>query len=849
VNRRRRALSSLEDDIRDHLEREIQDNTERGMSPAEARSAALRKFGNVLLVEEEARAVWRRPWLDQLLLDLAFAFRMLRRAPAFTLVAVITLAVGIGLNTAVFSVVNSVLLRPIAYPHSERLVWLGDYNSAVHRDMVMLSDFAAWRDASRSYSAMAAFSFQQAALANSRGAFPAAAVFVSGDFWTLTGATPALGRLFAPNETDSIVLSWDFFQRQFGADPRTVGSAVMLDGKPATITGVLPRGFRFEFPRWWATQHPEPLDAYLTTPPEEMRRRAGQAAALLKPGVAIPQALAELRSLQEHLHPARPSQPSAAAHLHIDRLRDQLTSAARQPLSILLAAGALLLLMASVNIASLLLARASSRRRELAIRLAVGAGRFRALRQLLVESLVLALVGGAVGLLLARWGVVLLARLGPPSIPRLDEATIDLPVLAFTVCISLTAGIAFGLMPAFALWRTDLHDALKDGARATGGISGLRIRRVLVAAELALAMVLLTGAGLLFASFLRMNARPAGFAPEKILMMKLRLPASRFNRAAQEHYRDELLRRLAAIPGVEAAGVSFQPMFCCVPAFPNDASPTQTHLLHLNYASPGYFQAMGMQLRKGRWLTPSDTQAAIMLNESMAREAFGSADPIGRSLSVPQPAVVVGVVADLRYTRLDADAIPEVFLPFQPAATLMFLFDAAVRARDLSGIPAAVRRELAAIDPGVPAYDVKTLDRVLADSIAPNRFHLFLLGTFAVSAFILALVGIYGVIAYSVAARTREIGVRAALGAQPRNIVGMVAQEGMSVALAGIAAGLAASLAVTRLMTSLLYGVSSTDPRIFAAASATLLITALFATWWPARKAAAIDPMTVLRQD
>ena len=849
MNRRRRALASLEEDIRDHLEREIQDNTERGMSPAEARSAALRKFGNVLLVEEETRAVWRRPWLDQLLLDLAFAFRLLRRAPAFTLVAVITLAVGIGLNTSVFSVVNSVLLRPIAYPHSERLVWLGDYNSAVHHDMVMLSDFAAWRDASHSYSAMAAFSFQQAALADSRGAFPAAAVFVSGDFWTLTRATPALGRLFAPNETDSIVLSWNFFHRQFGADPRIVGSAVLLDGKPVTITGVLPRGFRFEFPRWWATQHPEPLEAYLTTPPEEMRRRAGQAAALLKPGVAIPQALAELRSLQEHLHPAHPSQPSAAAHLHIDRLRDQLTSSARQALSILLAAGALLLLMASINIANLLLARVSSRRRELAIRLALGAGHFRALRQLLVESLVLASLGGACGLLLARWVVVLLARLGPPSIPRLDEATIDFRVLAFTVCISLAAGIAFGLAPAFALWRTDLHDALKDGARSTSGIFGLRIRRVLVAGELALAMLLLTGAALLFASFLRMNARPAGFAPEKILMMKLRLPASRFNRAAQEHYRDELLRRLAATPGVEAAGVSFQPMFCCVPAFPNDASPTQTHLLHLNYASPGYFQAMGMQLRKGRWLTASDSQDTIMLNESMAREAFGSADPIGRSLSVPRPAVVVGVVADLRYTRLDADAVPEVFLPFQPSAMSMFLFDAAVRARDLSGIPAAVRRELAAIDRGVPAYDVKTLDRVLADSIAPNRFHLFLLGAFAVSAFILALVGIYGVIAYSVAARTREIGVRVALGAQPRTIIAMVAREGMSVALVGIAAGLAASLAVTRLMASLLYGVSSTDPRIFAAVSATLFITALFATWWPARKAATIDPITVLRQD
>lgn len=846
MTRRRRALSGLQDDIRDHLDRETRDNIERGMSPADARAAALRKFGNVLLAEEETRAVWRRPWLDQLLLDLTFGLRTLRRAPSFTLVAVFTLAVGIGLNTAVFSVVNSVLLRPLAYPHPERLVWLGDYDPAIHHDMVMLSDFIAWRAASHSYSAMAAFSFQQAALADARGAFPVAAVFAVGDFWTLTGARPALGRLFTPGETNAVVISWELFQRQFGANPRVVGSAVTVDGGSATLTGVLPKGFRFEFPRWWATVHPEPVEAYLTLP-GGMQQRGGQVAALLKPGVSIGQALAELQSLQQHLHPPSPAQSASGSRLRIDPLRGQLTTAARRPLSLLLAAGALLLLMASVNIASLLLARTASRRRELAIRLAVGAGRFRALRQLLVESVVLALSAGAIGVLLARWIVLLLARFGPASIPRLDEASIDLRVLAFTFSISLAAGILFGLAPAFTLWHTDLHDALKDGVRSTGSVFGLRLRRVLVAGELALAVVLLTGAGLLFASFLRMNAQPPGFTPEKILVMKLRLPAARYNRAAQEHYRDELLRRLTAVPGIEAAGVSFQPMFCCAPAFPNDASPSQTHLLHLNYATPGYLRAMGMQLVKGRWLTDSDTQSTILLNESMAREAFGSVDPIGRSLSVPQKAVVAGVIADLRYTRLDTQAVPEAFLPFDPA--MMRQFDVAVRARDLSGIPAAIRRELAAIDPSVPAYDIKTLSASLADSIAPHRFNLLLLGTFAVSAFILALVGIYGVIAYSVAARAREIGVRVALGARPRNIVAMVIREGMTLALGGAAAGLAASFGFTRLMAGLLYGVSDTDPRIFAAASATLVATALFASWWPARKAAAIHPVAVLREE
>jgi putative ABC transport system permease protein len=564
--------------------------------------------------------------------------------------------------------------------------------------------------------------------------------------------------------------------------------------------------------------------------------------ASLKPGVSISQALAELKLIQQSLHP-----PAPPSRLHIDPLLDQLTSGARRALAVLLAAGSLLLLMASVNIASLLLARASARRRELAIRLAMGAGRFRALRQLLVESLTLALLGGAAGLLLARCAIALLVRLGPQSIPRLDEVAMDICVLAFTICISIAAGILFGVAPGVALWRTDLHDALKEGARSTGGAFGLRIRRLLVAGEMAMAVVLLTGAGLLLASFLRMNARPAGFAPEKVLLMKIRLAGTQYTPAAQQGYRNELLRRLGSTPGVESAGISTQFGWSGAPAFPNDPSPTQTHVLHLNAASPGYFRAIGMQLLKGRWLSDADQGGVVMLNESMAREAFGAVDPIGRSLSAPQPAVVIGVLANLRYSHLDADAPPEVFLPFPNR--MMLSFDLAVRAANPAGLLPSIRREMAALDPTQPAYDVKTLDRALADSIAPHRFNLFLLGTFAASAFVLALVGIYGVIAYAVAARTREIGVRVALGAQRGDVVGMVVREGMAIAIAGIVAGMAAALALTRLMASLLYGVNTTDPRIFAAASVTLAVTALLASWWPARKAAGIDPTIALRDE
>jgi predicted permease len=847
MTRRRRALANLDRDIREHLERETQENMERGMSPAEARAAALRKFGNVGLITEQTRAVWHRRWIDELSSDFRLAFRALRRAPAFTAVTVLTLAVGIGLNTAVFSVVNSVLLRPLEYPHPERLVWLGEYEPAVRHDMVLLSDAAAWRAGARSYNGMASYSFQQAAIATGRTAFPVAAVFVDGDFWSLAGAQLAFGRLFRPGEQNGVVISWELFQRQFRGDPRTVGSAVTVDGVAATLTGVLHKDFRFQFPRWWIARHPEPIEAYLTLPPAEAKHRGGQVVASLKPGISIPQAFAELKSLQRSLHQTRASQPPPRTTLHVELLHDQLTSGTRRALSVLLAAAGLLLLIVTVNVANLLLARATSRKRELAIRLAIGSGRFRALRQLLVESLTLAILGGATGLLLTRWALLLLTRIGPASIPRLDQTSIDFRVIAFSFGITLAAGMLFGCAPGFALWRTDIHSALKQGVRGAGGLLGLRIRRVLVAGQLALSLMLLTGAGLLLASFLGMHARPAAFTPEKILVMKMRLPALRYSPAMQQHYRDELLRRLSSIPGVEAAGISWRPMFCCAPAFPIDSNPKQTHLLNLNFATPGYMRALGMELRSGRWLTDSEKGDVILLNESMAHEAFGSTDPIGRTLKIPESKVVVGVVADMRYTKLDAGVAPEIFLP--PGQARMFLFDITVRAPNLSGIAAAVRREMTAMDASLPPYEMKTLQEALADSIAPQRFHLVLLGSFALAAFVLAVVGIYGVVTYSVAARRREIAVRVALGAQRGNVIRMVVREGMTLGLVGIVAGLVAAHLLTRLMANLLYGIKPTDPRIFTAVSAVLALTVLLASWWPARNAARVEPVTALRED
>ncbi|MEX2261343.1 MAG: ABC transporter permease [Bryobacteraceae bacterium] len=853
MTRGRRFLKGLDQEIREHIDRETRENIERGMPPEEARYTALRKFGNIARVQEQTREVWSRVWCEQLLQDVRYGFRMLRRNPGFTLVVILTLALGIGMNTAVFSVVNTVLLRPLAYPNPERLVWLADYDPNLKRDVVVLSEFYEWRARAQSYTAMAAYGYQQVAMETSKEAIQVSGVAIAGDFWTITGARPALGRLFGPEEQDAAVLSWDLFERQFAADPRVVGASVSLDGRPVTVTGVLPKSFRFQFPRWWLATQPQPVEAYVPLPPYAPKLfRTANVVAALKPGVPIGQALAELHVLDRTIRQESRGQPSRMpmTSLGIQPLQEKLVGDVRPALLVLLAAGAFVLLIASVNIANLLLARATVRQREIAIRAAVGAGRPRVIRQLLVESLVLALLGGAVGIVFAQSAIAILVRLSPHAVPRLTETAIDGWVLAFTLAVSIGSGILFGAGPAVALWRTNLRDALKDGSRTSSGASGPRIRRLLVAGELALAAVLLCGAGLMLKSFWRMNAHPSGFAPETVLVMKVRLAGSQYGeRPAQEAYMRELLQRMESAPGVQAAGISNWFLFSGAPPFPNDTSPDRTHVIRLNAASTGYLKAVGMRLVKGRWLTETDSAASVLLNESMARQAFGSVDPIGRRISIPEAVTVVGVVSDLKYSKLDAEPPPEVYVRYQQMPYLRGA-DIAVRAAgDPSALAPAIRKLISEIDPAQPVYDVKTLDQALADSIAPRSFNLFLLGTFAAAALLLAVVGIYGVIAYSAAERTREIGMRMALGARRNQVVRMVVLDGMAIALAGILAGLAAALGLTRLMANLLYEVKANDPSTFAAVATTLAATALLACCIPAVKAALVDPIIALRHE
>jgi putative ABC transport system permease protein len=515
---------------------------------------------------------------------------------------------------------------------------------------------------------------------------------------------------------------------------------------------------------------------------------------------------------------------------------------------VLLAAGAFVLLIAVLNIANVLLARATVRHREIAIRAAVGAGRARVIRQLLVESVVLALIGGGAALALARSALAILIRLSPNAAPRLREAGLDGYVLAFTLAVSIGAGILFGSGPALALWRTNLHDALKDGARTSAGPAGLRLRALLVTGELALAIVLAIGAGLMLKSFWRMHAYPSGFAPESILTMQVRPAGPQYREEpAQQAYIRELLRRVESAPGVEAAGVSTWSLFEGVP-FPSDTAPNQQHTIRLNAASTGYLKALGIRLLRGRWLSDTDSSGhAVLLNESMARQAFGAVDPIGRQIATPEPATVAGIVADLKYSQLDADPPAEIYVPYQQGPFFSGVSVAVRTAGDASAIAPAIRKQISGIDPTQPLSKVKTLEQALADSIAPRRFNLFLLETFAAVALLLSLVGIYGVIAYGVAERTREIGVRMAMGAQRHEVVLMVVRDGMAMALAGMAAGLAGAWSLTHLMASLLYDVKANDPATFAAASVGLAVTALLACWIPALKAARVDAVVALR--
>jgi putative ABC transport system permease protein len=878
--KRRRPLDNLDQEIQDHLAAETQDNIDRGMGVAEARTAALRKFGNVARIREETRGVWHPVWIAQLLQDLRYALRALNRNRGFACAVILTVAIAIGMNTAVFSVVEASLLRPLPYPDADRLVWLAAFDRFYQPGddiRVGRSEYATWGARNHAFEGTAAYGNEDLAFTYHAEPSQERVAFITGDFWELTGAKAALGSLFESGDHQTVVLSNALFARRFHSDSGVLGQTVSIQGLPFIVVGVLPRDFRFILPQQFVNgDEVRDIDAYIPIPQailslpamkyqtwENVKQQLGPAPYLLnvigrlRSRVSLADAGREMKSIHERIvldHPPSEREYDQHRDWRLELLQKKLAGNGRRSLLVLLAAVGFVLLIACANIANLFIARAAARQSEIAVRAAMGAGRMRVIRQFLTESVLLALLGGAAGLVLARGAIVAMIRLWPQAIPRLAEASIDAPLLGFTIALSCLTGIVFGLAPARMLGRPNLHEILKGNSQtSSAGAGRMRVRQALIAVEFALAIILLTGAGLMIKSFWRMNSNPPGFKPAGILTLRISLGGKQYDEwLAKQAYITQLFDRVQSFPGVEAVGLDSMALHTNVKVEGLQPATADASFASVRAVSAGYLHAMGVPLIAGRWPTDSQMLDDCLVNESFARSVSPTGDVIGRHVAKSfLNGTIVGVVADFEYSQLDAEASPEIYTSYQLAATenpmTIRLF---VRmAGDAQPDAVGLQKHIASLDPTQPVYDVQTLEQALSDSIAPRRFNLFLMGTFAASALVMALVGIYGVVSYSVAQRTREIGVRMALGADRGSILGMVMKEGMSVSIVGIVGGVVGAEGVTRLMGSLLYNVKPDDPLTFVFVGFMLTATALAACLGPAFRASLVDPILALRNE
>ncbi len=813
--------------------------------------------------------------METLWQDLRYGFRMLARNPGFTAVAVLTLALGIGANTAIFSVVNAVLLRPLPYEEPERLVMV--WNELTKEGLPQLwfsePELIDYRQRQQSFEGMAAFSGGGGNLTGRGEPLRVTAANVSANFFPLLRVDAFLGRTFTPEEDTPgndrvIVLEHGFWQRRFGGDPAIIGETVSLSDNPYTVIGVMPSGFTFPdgtVDLW------TPL-AIDTADPNGRGSHYLRVLARLKSGVTFEQASADMHNIAKQMEQDYPDyyRPDRAWNTYLIPLHESEVGEVRPALLVLLGAVGFVLLIACTNVANLLLARAAVREKEVAIRAALGAGRLRIVRQLLTESVLLALLGGSGGLLLAMWGTDGLVLLSPAGLPRLNEIAVNEWVLGFTLLVSVIAGVLFGLVPALHASRPDLHNTLKEGGRSAAGAGHHRLRGLLVVSEVALSLVLLIGAGLMIKSFYRLLQVNPGYRTENVLTFRLALPSARY---AENHqvvgFYERLLEKISALADVRTAGaVSHLPLggaYSSGSVFVEELPPSSPHFpfgyfeSDRRYTTPGYFRAMGMNLLKGRLLEESDHAEAplvTVVDESFARRAWpAEPNPIGKRVAVNQTPdgeplwrTVVGVVRHVKNYGLDTEGREQIYFPHAqfPISTM---FVTVRTGGDPVVAQAAVRNQVAALDPSLPLFNVATMEERLAESVAQPRFNVLLLGIFAAVALVLAAIGIYGVISYSVSQRTHEIGIRMALGAQPRDIFRLVVGQGMVLTLIGVGVGLAASFALTRFLESLLFGVSATDPVTFAGVALLLAAVALLACYVPARRATRVDPLVALRYE
>ena len=803
--------------------------------------------------------------------DLRYGIRSLLQRPGLTAVALLTLALGIGVNTAIFSAVDSVLLRPLPFRDPERLmaVWEHTPSLGIAQNQFAPANYFDLRNQNQVFDDVGAFSPMSLNLSGEGEPEQLEGQLVMANVLPLLGVQPALVRTFTPDEErlgqqHVVVLSDALWKRRFNRDPAVLNRNITLNGESFTVVGVMPPSFFFperETELWvpWAMEPDEASgrgDHYL------------RLVARLKPGVSREQANAEVESIAARLAGEYPRTNEGLGFL-VNSFHQDYVGDLRRPILILFASVALVLLIACANVANLLLAQATSRRREIAIRMALGAGRWAIVRQLLTESLLLAVAGGVLGALGAVWSVEALSKLLPESLSKLQAISIDVRVFLFTFGVTVLTAIAFGAVPAFHAARANPGDTLAETGRDVGGgTSGRYVRRVLVVAEVALAMVLLVGAGLLIRSFQRLRQVDVGFKPDNLLTMRMVLPWPKYGKPeARRAFYDELLRRVNELPRVESAGmISFLPLSVSGMKFSFSVEgrtmPSDMKLPFALYrvVSPDYFRALGIPLQRGRFFDTRDSAESppvMIVNRRLAEQLWPGEEATGKRLKIGPPdsrnpwATVIGVVGDVRQAGLYGEQQLELYTPYaQEWRPWVAPRDLVVRTKgDAASVAAAVRQAVWAVDKDQPVSNVRTMDQVFAAAVSRERFQMLLLSLFAVLALVLACVGLYGVISYAVAQRTHEIGVRMALGAQPGDVLRLVIRQGMTLTIAGLVFGIAGGLAVTRLMTDLLFGVTPTDSLTFVSVGALLVIVALLACYFPARRATRIDPLIALRYE
>ncbi len=860
---RRDALSAeLDEELRFHetmLEREHH---------AGGAFAARRRLGNPTYFREETRAMWSLGWIDDALQDVRYAARVLRRNAAFSAAVIVTLALGIGANTAIFSVVNAVVLQPLPYADPDRLysVWTVPAATSAARLPVSYPDLNDWETQATSFAGIGGYAFNRFELTGPEGIDLARAILGTPTLYTVLGARPLIGRLPRLDEErlPVVAISHRLWLRRYAGNPAAIGRTLILDEEPFTIIGVMAPGFHFPSPDidLWMSMYPlAGAPGRPSTSPWITNRglRGYRVVGRLKPGVTAAAAETQMNTIMDRLGKAYPDE-DGATDVRLQSVREDSVSGVQRALWLTLGAAGLVLLLGCANVAHLMLARTSARAREIAVRRALGAHRGRVVRQLLTESVLLGVVGGAAGLVVASVGVRLLVRLSPGDIPRLENVSLDPLSLAFAAAISLATGILFGLAPTLVAWSSGVQSTLREQGRgASGGRRSGRIRAALTSAEVAFALLLLVAAGLMVRSLASLLSADLGFRSESVVTMHITFPSTRYADAARAPTLERVLAQIRAIPGVVSAGgsTSLPPQrmqqsngFTIEgdPTPPPNQEPTAIYIP----ATAQFLSSIGVPLLSGRSFTDGDGAAApkvAIVSRSLARRNFGNRDPIGRRVRLADSLLtVVGVVADVGYEGIGKPASPALYVPYAQS-TFSGVWIAVRGSIAPASLIAPIRDAIHAVDPLMNARDLRTMDEMLSDTMVRPRFQAWLLTTFGGLALVLAAVGIYGVIAYTVSQRTSEIGLRLALGAPRASVVALILRRGMLPVIVGLAIGLGGAFAFSRVMNGLLYGVSPTDAPTLVAVTILLAGVAIAAAYMPARRAARLDPLSALRSD